>query len=372
MTDNRTTILFAGGGTGGHLFPAIAIAERLRALQPDVDIHFACSKRRIDRKILDEAGWPATPLSVIGMPASVWGWPGFLAGYAAARLEAMNLLRRLRVSAVASMGGFVSGPVVVTARLRRVPVLLLNLDAVPGKANRLLARRCRDVFSVYPTEGLGAYQAIGMPLRSAAIGPRDRAAARAELGFVPEKPLLLITGASQGAQSVNQAMISLTRREAFTERLRNWQILHLTGSGNTADVEQAYLSRHLDATILPFTDKMGLAWSAADLAISRAGAGSVAEIVANRTPTIFLPYPYHKDQHQQRNAGPLADAGGAIVLEDRINPALNAEQLLEALLPLCDQPERLDAMRQALAKLDRGNSADQLAERLVMLTRRPR
>jgi UDP-N-acetylglucosamine--N-acetylmuramyl-(pentapeptide) pyrophosphoryl-undecaprenol N-acetylglucosamine transferase len=364
MTDiQQPKVLFAGGGSGGHLYPALAVAEQLQAINGGFKAHFVCSARPLDRQILEKAEMHCTPLAMRGMPRRWLHWPGFLLNYLSSRMTASRLMRRVSPHCVVATGGFVSGPVVMAARRRGVPVVLLNLDAVPGKANRLLMPHCDRVLSVYDHPSLGGvtYERVAVPLPNRSIGPADGVAARRQLGFDPDRPLLLITGGSQGAQSINRMMMALSEVKAFQQALDGWQVLHLAGPHLVNDVQQAYLSHRIEATVLAFSDQMGLCWAGADLAISRGGANTVAEVAANRTPTIFLPYPYHADDHQHRNVQPLVDGGGACVVEDRVDPGRNIETLQPILEDLLKDEPRRRAMSRRLGDLDTHNGARDVA-----------
>ncbi len=366
MGERQGTILFAGGGTGGHLFPGLAVAERLQEMADGVGMHFACSDRDFDQEILSRQSVGYTPIRARPWPLRRVEWPLFAWACARSYRQARRLLRERDVRCVLSTGGFVSAPLVLAARHLGIPSVLINLDAVPGKANQWLAQHCRKVYTVYETDQLAAeVEWIPMPLRWSVIGPDDPRAARRELGFDPDKPLLVVTGASQGAESINQTLIALVDRPDFGAELYGWQILHLAGSGHVEPVQQAYLRVHLDATVLPFSNQMGLVWSAADLAISRAGANSVAEIAANRVPTIFLPYPHHPDQHQRLNAFPLVNAGGALLLEDASDPTENVRRIAGPLIRLMNNAEARQRMRMALGQEVSDDSAARIASHLL-------
>ncbi len=362
MSNERSSILFAGGGTGGHLYPAMAVAERLAEADVPLDVAFACSDRPIDARILGEAGVDFTPLRVIGLPRVLWRWPGFVRRYFASKRTAVRLIGQRRVACVVAFGGFVSGPVVGAAHRLGVPTILVNLDAVPGKANRYLARKCDGVYSAYPTDALGPnVRPIAVPLPRRSVSDAQPVEARMQLGLAPDRPLLLVVGGSQGARSINRTMIALLERDAFRRALDDWQVMHLAGAEDAEALRTAYAAADGVAAVLPFCDRMGLAWRAAELAISRAGANSVAEVAANRTPTVFLPYPHHADQHQKHNAQPLVDAGGALRFDDTTDPHANADRLLNELMNLMHDEDRRAAMGQRLADRSPSDGAETLA-----------
>ncbi len=333
-----TSVLLAGGGSGGHIFPNLAILERLRERQSSIAATFVISHRPLDAAVMVKANEPALAIPVQPLTMKPWRWPGFYDAWQKSVKAVLATIAERRIRAVVATGGFVSGPAIAAARQAGIPAALVSLDAIPGKANRLMAGKANVIFTVYPTSIWPQAERIGMPLRRSAVGPNDKHRARRELGLDPQRELLLITGASQGASSLNSMMIQLVGQTQVRKTLRNagWQILHLTGD-KTQELEAAiaaYEAAQIPATVLPFCDAMGLAWAGASLAVSRAGAGSVAEAWANAVPTIFFPYPYHKDLHQKFNAEPLTQTGAGILMLDAIDPAVNARQLGPRLLSL--------------------------------------
>ncbi|MEM9492508.1 MAG: UDP-N-acetylglucosamine--N-acetylmuramyl-(pentapeptide) pyrophosphoryl-undecaprenol N-acetylglucosamine transferase, partial [Myxococcota bacterium] len=172
--------------------------------------------------------------------------------------------------------------------------------------------------------------------------------ARRALGLAADKPVLFITGATHGAESIIRAMIELTASSEHRDILAGWQVFHQCGTFPTDELQQAYDRADIPAVVVSYCDAMGTAWQAADAAVSRAGAGSVAEAWANGTPTLFLPNPYHRDQHQRHNAQPVVAAGGAILLEDRVDPSANLPGLARTLGALLGDPARREDMRAAL------------------------
>lgn len=345
----QRTILFAGGGTGGHIYPNLAVLERLQAAGAGERAHFLVSRRPLDAQLLNKEGIPCTGLSAAPLRGRPIGLLHFLLGFWQSRKMVRQIIRETNAVAMVATGGFVSGPAVAAARRAGLPVALVNLDAVPGRANRLLARRATKVFTVYPTPQLPRAQRIGLPLRQSVRLELPAGEARARLGLARETPTLLVTAGSQGATSVNRMMIALLEQPTARAALADWQVVHLTGDHEREAVTAAYEKAGVRARVEPFYYEMGVLWRAATLAVSRAGAGSVAEAWAHRVPTIFFPYPYHKDQHQRLNAKPLVDVTGAIMLPDRVEPQANAEALLEPLLMLMGDPARRQAMRTKLS-----------------------
>ncbi len=357
------TVLFAGGGSGGHIYPNVAVWEHLR--DAGMQGHFLVSERPLDAQItaglgLDYSAIPAAPL--IARPK---GLLKFLKGFRAARRATRQVIQQTDAKALVATGGFVSAPAAAAAADAGLPVALVSLDAVPGKANRLAARWATQVFSVYDTPVWPSATRVGLPLRREAVPGVGPAEARAALGLDADKPVLVVVAGSQGLGSINQMMVAFAKREAGRRALQGWQVLHLSGTRDEAMVRAGYAEARVGATVWPFCDRMGLAWAASDLAVSLAGAGSAAEVWANAVPTVFFPYPYHKDQHQKLNAEPLVATGGALLREDVVDAQRNADTL-EAVLPglLEDAAER-SRMRGALRQHAPANGAETLGRFLI-------
>ncbi|MFG0285115.1 MAG: glycosyltransferase [Phycisphaerales bacterium JB039] len=400
-----TLFVFMGGGTGGHLFPGLAIAERLREAMGDrAEFLFLCSDRAVDREILSAeriGGAAVTFEALAAKPLSLRprGLMRFAGSWGPSVRAARAFLRHAkgsefeRVRAVA-MGGFVAAPAAQAARVERVDLTLVNLDAVPGKANRWIAKRAQRVLTAVDA-GPAHWQRIGPIIRRGALAPGPAAQCRAQLGLDPEAPVLLVTGASQGARSLNELMMAMVgeseKRKAKSEKLAGeseerkaksekpgdargvfasggWQVLHQTGAQGEADLEAmraAYASAGVRAIVQPFVREMGVWWGAAELALARAGAGIVAEVAANRVPTVFAPYPGHRDEHQRHNAQPLVEAGAAVIERDAGSARANLQGLGAALERLLQDAEARQRMRAALGRLGQADGAQQAAQVLM-------
>ena len=220
-------MLFAGGGTGGHIYPNVGILEALRARRPDAAVRFLVSNRPGDAKIMDRLGedWTASPVRPLPTLRRPWEALPFLRAWRRGTAQVRRLVQEHDIRAVVATGGFVSGPAIAAAASSGLPRAMVNLDGVPGQANRLLVRRCSRVFTAYRSPLLPSAEVIGLPLRRASVGERDPAAARRALDLPPERPLLFVTGATHGATSVIETMMALVRREPFADALGPWQVL---------------------------------------------------------------------------------------------------------------------------------------------------
>ena len=360
---SQAEYFFAGGGTGGHLYPGLAVAAALRARQPGSRITFLSTTRPLDRFLLEKTDYEQVEQAVQPFtlhPLRVgrfwWSWRQSVAA-------ARRLIRERRPRAVLGLGGYAAGPAVVAAHQVGTPAAILNPDAIPGRANRYLARRANliaaqwDVSRAHFRAGAPC-ETLGCPIRSE-FASVSLEAGRQHFGLAQQRPVLLVTGASQGARTVNRAMQSVWPE--FVRAHPQWQLLHLSGAADEGETRAAYARAGVPATVLAFTHEMWLALAAADAVVSRAGASTLAELAAVGRASVLLPYPYHRDRHQHANAKVLADAGAAIMIEDRLEPDLNAGALKAALECLAD-PARRMAMAEAAAQLGKPDAARAVAE----------
>lgn len=367
-------IIFAGGGTGGHLFPALAIMEDLERLaaasqrrMPQCE--FWCSPRPLDAEILrsESVVYRVLPAAPLGLhPRRLLR---FLASWPGAVRTARERLAELRAQGasphVVAMGGFVAAPAARAAQHELVPLTLVNLDAVPGRANRWMSRLTSTTFTAARGPGTLGWREIPPLVRDEARAPGDADDCRRQLGLDPTRPTLMVTGASQGAMSINQFAVVLAKMNAAEWQKDGWQVVHQTGKDGVEETRAGYERAGIPAVVEPFFQHMGLLWGAADLAVSRCGAGSVAEAWANATPAILMPYPYHKDQHQKFNAEPLVRAGGARLCDDHVNPTANVADAGAAVLTLMRDVDARDRMRAALRGLGPADGAQRIAEFLL-------
>lgn len=370
-------VVFAGGGTGGHLYPALAIAEQLADRMTgggeQVESVFYCSTRPLDARILTEEGAafvaiPARPFSLrpVELASFVRTWSGIVRR---SRRQLRQEAEQGRV-VVVSMGGFVSAPVVAAARKERLPVVLVNLDATPGRANKWVAKRSGVVLTAAEVDGFPKWKRVRPIVRWAAIADGDRPFCRRELGLDPAANTLVVTGASQGARTINRLMMELIeqKRGAF----EGWQVIHQCGPVATAKdtlderaIAAGYEKAGIRALVKPLFREMGRVFGAADLAIGRCGAGTVADAWANRVPSVFMPYPYHKDQHQRLNALPLETAGCAVIVQDRIDASANVADAGEVLLGLMADGSKRESMRDKLRELGPADGAGAVADAIL-------
>jgi len=368
MRETGQRIFLAGGGTGGHLYPGLAVAEALLGRDPDVAIAFSCTCKPIDRAVLEPHTYPVTPLSacpfLLGRP---WTWPMFAFSLVRTGNQARRRLREFCPEVVVGLGGYGSYAPVRVGQKYRIATCVLNPDIVPGRANRRLFARADRVFCQFDetVEAVGDRARLtGCPVRPSLLeATREEGVAAFDLD--PRRRTLLVTGASLGARTVNRAVLAMLRQDGLPE---GWQVLHLAGHGACDEVSAAYDALRAPGTVRAYADRMGLAYAAADLAVARAGASTVGELLATGVPAVFVPYPFHRDQHQMRQARAVEAAGAAVVVEDRpSDPAATAGRLAEAVRALATDDARRDAMADAARAAGRPGAADAVAAEVLAL-----
>lgn len=367
------TILFAGGGTGGHLFPGIAVAEALRTLMPEARPLFLCTQKEIDRIILAPTGFDFIPQPIVPRTPGIGGLLKFSRSLWETYDLARKVIREHAPVAALGLGGYAAGVVIRKAAAKKIPSALINPDVVPGKANQFLIKRVKAVCCQFEaTAGFIAasrrnkVKITGCPIRDDIRHPPLRAEAAGLLDLNPNLLTLLVTGASQGAQTVNEAVLTLLADLP----LSGWQVLHLAGRDHADAVRAGYRElaergKPIAVQVIDFTPAMSDIWAVTDLAISRSGASSCAELTACGIPSILLPYPFHKDMHQRLNAKILCDAGAAVLVDDEKDRRKNADKLRPVLQSLLNDAGKRQAMAQAARNLGRPDAAENVA-RVVM------
>jgi UDP-N-acetylglucosamine--N-acetylmuramyl-(pentapeptide) pyrophosphoryl-undecaprenol N-acetylglucosamine transferase len=350
-------VLLAGGGTAGHTSPLLATADALRRLDPTVEVTCLGTPRGLENRVVPEAGYPLELIPPVPLPrrpnADLLRVPGRLSG---AVRETLAVLDRVRPDVVVGYGGYVSVPAYLAARRRRLPLVVHEQNALPGLANKVGARLAGRVAVSFPDTPLRNAEYVGLPIRRM-ISHLDRAAtrdeARAFFGLDPERPTLLVTGGSQGARRLNQAVSGAARALADA----GVQVLHVVGPNGEAAPER----NGVPYVVLSFVDRMDLAYAAADLVVCRGGASSVTEAAAVGLPAVFVPLPIGNGE-QDHNARPVVDAGGGLLVADG---ALTPEWVAATVPPLATDAQRLARMGAAASGLIPRDADEKLA-RIVL------
>ncbi|KQP66750.1 undecaprenyldiphospho-muramoylpentapeptide beta-N-acetylglucosaminyltransferase [Nocardioides sp. Leaf285] len=359
-------VLLAGGGTAGHTSPLLATADALRRLDPATEVTCLGTPRGLETRVVPEAGYPLELVPPVPLPrrpgADLLRVPGRLRG---AVTETLAVLDRVRPDVVVGYGGYVSVPAYLAARRRHLPIALHEQNALPGVANRLGARVAARVAVSFPDTPLRGAEYVGLPIRRM-ISQLDRAASRAEacaaFGLDPARPTLLVTGGSQGATRLNQAVSAAAPALAAA----GVQVLHVQGKHGGADPAAAGSSY----VIVDYVDRMDLAYAAADLVLCRAGANSVVEAAATGLPAILVPLPIGNGE-QAQNARPVVDAGGALLVDDA---AVTPDWVAATVPGLATDAPRLQRMSAAAVALVPRDADERLARLVLELgaTRRDR
>ena len=343
-------MLLAGGGTGGHLFPAVALAQRLQTTEPAGEVLFVGTRRGIEAKVLPELGLPLRTIDISGFYGKgLLGKIGLLPQLVKSLWQSLRILGEFRPEVVVGVGGYASGPALLAAWLRGYPFLIHEQNAWPGLTNRLLARWAKRVCLSFADSDRafhhGCTVLTGNPLREG----------METCPPIPEgKPLLLVFGGSRGARAINDALLAaLPLLQALGGGLR---ILHQTGAEDLERVREGYRQAGwADAEVVPFIQDMAGAYARAHLVLCRAGATTIAELTACGRPAILVPYPFAAGDHQRGNAEALARKGAALVLPQS---ELTAQTLARLAGDLLVDRGRLLAMGRAATALGRRGAAD--------------
>jgi len=364
-TENPTSqplVAIACGGTGGHLFPGLAVARTLT--ERGCAVSLLVSPKEVDQQALgDPAGLAVEVLPAVGLTG--FGYFAFLRGFWRSYRQVCRLFHRHPPAAVLAMGGFTSAPPVHAGKKFGAATFLHDSNTIPGRANRWLARFVHQAFVGFPSAGARLRHPrvlhVGTPVRPE-FASGDPGAFRQRLGLRSDREVLLIMGGSQGASGINDVCLRMLPQ--WKTRLARWQFLHLTGARDLERVRFAYHQHGLTAAVHPFLRDMPAALGAASFAISRAGGSSLAELAAMRCPVILIPYPAAADNHQYFNARAFADAGAAFLLEQR---EATPERLGALVLELADQPDTRARMADAIHRWHQPTAAAQMTEAMLTL-----
>ena len=352
-------VVIAGGGTGGHLFPGLAVARALKARVPAAEISFAGTVTGIEARVVPQTGFELDVIRSAGLkgksPVALLRGAGLVPLSA---LDAWRLISRRRPDVVIGVGGYSSGPVVGIAVLRGIPTLVMEQNAVPGLTNRLLAKFVDRAAVTYETtlQFFGGKGVVtGNPVRREFLEIDDAA-------IIQQKVRVLIFGGSQGAHAINMALVEAAPRLASAAA--SLDVVCQTGSRDLAVVREAFARSGVPGRVEQFIDAMDIEMKAAGLVVCRAGATTLAELAAAGRPAILIPLPTATDDHQRQNAYAVQEAGAAEVIEQK---DLTGERLADRMIAVAGDVGRRTRMSEAARRLARPRAADEIVEALIAL-----
>ena len=337
-------VVFAGGGTGGHLMVGLSTAEEICARFRDSEIVFFGTDKKFERLCVEQRGFRFRQMRARKWEASYKRIVTFVGAMVAGIIESLCAMRKFNPDIVVGLGGYASVAPIIAAKLLGVPSVLLEQNVIPGKANRFLAKWVDEVYchwrgSLPWFKKARVVRVTGTPIRKDILHSQKSRSAE-KFGLSLSKKTILITGGSQGAQSINEVLLKcLPKLESLSNEL---QIIHCTGEYGYEIAKAAYKQTKIDAFVCSFLDDMGAAFSMADIIICRAGATTIAEITAIGIPAILIPYPYAADNHQYWNAMELVSNGGGYLLQQL---DLTPEKIVELITDLFNNKEKYDRMK---------------------------
>ena len=348
-----TTYLLAGGGTAGHVNPLLAVADRIRAREPESTVLVLGTAEGLEARLVPERGYELLTVAKVPFPRRPNGAAlRFPAAFQRAIATTRRYIRERNVDVVVGFGGYAATPAYFAARREKIPFALHESNAMPGLANKLGARFTDFVGVAFEGTTLPHSTFVGMPLRIE-VETLDRSALRPQaleyFGLASDRPVLLVTGGSTGARSINATVGA----SVATILEAGWQVLHITGQAS--ELEDAGLPGYV---MLRYCDRMDLAIAAADLAVSRAGSATVSEFGAVGLPAVFVPYPVGNGE-QRFNAAGVVAAGGALLVDDA---TFTAEWIASTLVPLLRDRERIAAMAAKSATVAVLDGADRMVD----------
>jgi UDP-N-acetylglucosamine--N-acetylmuramyl-(pentapeptide) pyrophosphoryl-undecaprenol N-acetylglucosamine transferase len=366
----KLAFLFAGGGTGGHLYPAVAIAEELHTLCPDAEIVFAGTKGKIEERVVPTRGYRFAPIWISGFRRKLTlETLLFPLKVIVATVQSLILIRKLRPAVVIGTGGYVCGPPVFAGTLLGVPTVIQEQNSYPGVTTRLLARRASEVHVTFESsrrylERQDNVRVSGNPVRSA-VGTVGRQEGIEFFRLEPGRTTLLVFGGSLGATSLNKAMVRILPEIIA----HNVQVIWQTGQGDYTMAREFVLTSGdnvaAQTRVHRFIERMENAFAACDLALCRSGASTIAELTLAGIPSVLVPYPFAAADHQTENARTMVESGAAIMCKDRELET----GLLPLVLGLLDDPARRQAMGKRAKMLAKPDAARTLAQAVLALVR---
>ncbi len=354
-------VLIAGGGTGGHLFPGIALAEEVMTRRRGNEVVFVGTERGLEAKVVPQSGYPLETIRAQGLKGK--GLVGLIKGLLAlpiALIESFRILQRHKPDVVVGVGGYASGPAVLAACILGVPTAVQEQNALPGLTNKVLGRFVRVVFTAFEEAGrffpARKVQLIGNPIRRKLMDNYLRS------HVAQERFGVLIFGGSLGARGINERMLEAL--DHLKDLKGQIHFVHQTGKNDLETVRKGYAEKGFQADVVEFIDDMSSAYAKAELVVCRAGATTLAELTVAKKASILIPFPHATDNHQEVNAMALVNAGAALMFRQW---ELTGQQLAEQIRLLKDNPDKRRQMEKKAGLIGRPEAAKELADVLVDL-----
>ncbi|UCF56594.1 MAG: undecaprenyldiphospho-muramoylpentapeptide beta-N-acetylglucosaminyltransferase [Deltaproteobacteria bacterium] len=363
MANNEVRVIIAGGGTGGHLFPGVAVAKEIERKYGRADIRFVIGRRKMESEILTRLGFPQETIHVEGIKGR--GWKNgimVLLKLPYSFFQSVSILKRFSPHLVLGVGGYSAGPVCLAARIMGIPTAIHEQNSFPGVTNRLLCRIVNKVFMSFEESREhfpgGTLCLTGNPIREELLGEKN---AHKKTN---ERFTILVVGGSLGARPINRAFVAAM--EILKAKGKDPFVIHQSGETDYGRVLEEYKQRGLEGDIMPFIQDMAEAYRQADMVVSRAGATTVSELAALGKPSILVPYPYAANRHQETNALMLVQVEGAEMILEK---DLSGESLAELLMKYMDDRKALEKMGMQAAKMGRRDAAKVIVDHLEAMRR---
>jgi UDP-N-acetylglucosamine--N-acetylmuramyl-(pentapeptide) pyrophosphoryl-undecaprenol N-acetylglucosamine transferase len=360
----KLRIVIAGGGTGGHLYPGLALADTFRAIRPETEIVFIGTKQGLEARVVPESGYQLVFIPVRGLLRKIT-LQNLLFPFrlAISILKCLRFFRQFRPHLMIGTGGFTSGPALMAAKIMRIPRVIEEQNSYPGVANRRVGQKVDAVFLTFENAkkyftGQKNIFVYGNPIRSALGGFSRRESCR-YFGLDERKKTVLIFGGSQGAKRLNEIV-----HDALSDllKLQSVQVIWIVGPSWFEHWKNSKIAAAKNLKILPYVEAMGKAFAVTDLAVCRAGATTISELVTCGIPAIYVPFPFATGDHQTANAKAVVEVGGGELIHQK---ELTAEVLLERLKPLILDDTKLGEMSRAAKKLSMQDAAERIAKKCL-------
>ncbi len=362
-------IVISGGGTGGHIYPAIGLAQAIAKLDPEIEICFIGGADRLESTLVPQHGFRFLPISVAGFPRQLtWKWLPVIGKVCRGFTQSLRLLIRLKPGVVVGTGGYVSGPVLFAASRLGIPIAIQEQNASAGLTNRVLARWAKMAYLGFPSAARDFPPEIvkiaGNPIRPQIASFVRSSETYEKSGLDPTLTTIFVMGGSQGAQAINQVVVNMLPELApFHRRL---QIIHQTGKKDYQQVREHYVGSPLKCLVQPYFETIGEVYSITDLMVCRAGGMTISEITSCGLPAIFIPLPSTPGNNQELNAQVAADSGAGVVLNQQ---TLTGKFLAEQIVRIIENPSKQRQMSDASHRFGNPRASEEIAKSIVFLAK---